>query len=238
MSSDSNPTGHQGPAAGADGAAGEPASAAVIPVRSLEGAKTRLGHVLDAEERRDLVARLLRQTVAAAREAGVRDIVVVSEDGATRALGAAAGARSIGQRRRGLNAALGVGRDAALDAGATTLVVLPGDLPLVDRASVAALFAAARPPAAGDTGSLTDVHEAVVVLVPDRHGRGTNALLLRPPDVIAFAFGADSRATHARLAAEAGARYVELESPLSIDLDTPEDLLLVEDRLVELDHAG
>ncbi|HET7028692.1 MAG TPA: 2-phospho-L-lactate guanylyltransferase [Candidatus Limnocylindrales bacterium] len=238
MSSDPSPTANPGPAARDDAAAGQPASAAVIPVRSLEGAKTRLGHVLDAEERRDLVARLLRRTVGAARQAGVADIVVVSEDDATRALAAAAGARAIGQRRRGLNAALGVGRDAALDAGAATLVVLPGDLPLVDGESVAALFAAARPPAASDTDSLTDADEAVVVLVPDRHGRGTNALLLRPPDVIAFAFGADSRATHARLAAEAGARYVELESPLSIDLDTPEDLLLVEDRLVELGHAG
>jgi 2-phospho-L-lactate guanylyltransferase len=66
------------------------------------------------------------------------------------------------------------------------------------------------------------------VLVTDRHATGTNALGLRPPDVIDFCFGPDSRAAHRDRAAAAGARYVELDGPLTIDLDTPEDLVLVE----------
>jgi 2-phospho-L-lactate guanylyltransferase len=201
-------------------------TAAIIPVRALEGATTRLGDVLDAEERRDLVRRLLRRTIRAARAAGIEPIIVVSDDAAVRTVATEAGASAIDQRRPGLNAALRTGRDAALDAGAATLVVLPGDLPLADGDAIASLLAAAPADA-----------QPLVVLVPDRHGRGTNALLLRPPDVIPFAFGADSRAEHGRLAAEAGARYVELDSPLAIDLDTPDDLLLVEDRLVAHDHA-
>ena len=68
----------------------------------------------------------------------------------------------------------------------------------------------------------------LVVLAPDRHGRGTNALLLAPPDAIEFGFGGDSRAAHAACAEETGARYVELDGQLSLDLDTPDDLLLVE----------
>ncbi len=67
-----------------------------------------------------------------------------------------------------------------------------------------------------------------VVLVTDRHGTGTNALGLRPPDVIDFAFGPGSRAAHRERAAAAGARYVELDGPLTVDLDTPEDLVFVE----------
>jgi 2-phospho-L-lactate guanylyltransferase len=74
--------------------------------------------------------------------------------------------------------------------------------------------------------------------VPDRHGRGTNALFLRPPDVIASAFGGDSREAHAQRAHAAGARYLERDGPLGIDLDTPDDLLLVDEMARAQDEAG
>jgi 2-phospho-L-lactate guanylyltransferase len=67
-----------------------------------------------------------------------------------------------------------------------------------------------------------------VVLAPDRHGRGTNALLLDPPDVIDPAFGGDSRAGHAWLASSAEAAFVEVPDVLGLDVDTPDDLLLAE----------
>jgi 2-phospho-L-lactate guanylyltransferase len=193
----------------------------LIPVHALERAKSRLGEVLDAEERQDLAAGLLRRTIGAARGAGLDRIVVVSDDDAVCRLAEAAGAtRVIAQRRPGLNAGLEEGRAAAIDDGAGALLVLPSDLPLADAASVRGLLAA-----------LGTAAGRAVVLVPDRHGRGTNALALRPPDVIPFAFGSDSRTAHRGLAHDAAARYVELESPLSVDLDTPDDLLLVEGRL-------
>ena len=72
-----------------------------------------------------------------------------------------------------------------------------------------------------------------VVLAPDRHGRGTNALLLDPPDVIDPAFGGDSRAGHAWLASSADAAYVEVNDVLALDIDTPEDLLLAEGLVPE-----
>ncbi len=201
---------------------------AVIPVRALEGSKSRLGLVLDAEERRDLVARLLARTIAAAHGAGIASVLVVTDDDEAQAIAAAHGATSLVQREPGLNAALEEARRQVMSDGADALVVLPVDLPLVDEAAVAALTAALGPEADGTPA---------VVLVPDRHGTGTNALALRPPDVIPFAFGPSSRAAHEVHAARAGARYVELESPLATDLDTPEDLLLVEDRLVRSDVA-
>jgi 2-phospho-L-lactate guanylyltransferase len=68
----------------------------------------------------------------------------------------------------------------------------------------------------------------LVALVPDRHGHGTNALLVSPPLVISPAFGESSRAGHARAARAAGARYAELDSPLSLDVDTAADLLAAE----------
>jgi 2-phospho-L-lactate guanylyltransferase len=73
------------------------------------------------------------------------------------------------------------------------------------------------------------------VIVPDRHGSGTNGLLLRPPDAIAPSFGPGSRERHAAAAEAAGLRWeVDPLPSLLVDVDTPEDLsevaTLVEER--------
>ena len=191
------------------------ATAVVIPVSTFEGAKSRLGAVLDAEERRDLVERLLRRTVSAALATpGVVDVVVVSPDPEVLAIAVAAGARPLAQRSRGLNPAL---QEARAAIAADRLLILPADLPTV---------------AAGDLGQVLAAGDRAgnpsVVLAPDRHGRGTNALLLTPPEVIDPAFGGDSRAAHAWLASSADAAYAEIPGILGLDLDTADDLLLVE----------
>lgn len=188
----------------------------VVPVRSFEGAKSRLGAVLDAEERRDLVERLLRRVVSAALATpGVTEVVVVSPDPEVLAVAADAGARPVEQRSRGLNPALQEARAASPAAG--RLLVLPGDLPTVSPTAIAAILAG------GDAAGSPSV-----VLAPDRHGRGTNALLLDPPNVIDPAFGGDSRAAHAWLASSADAPYLELPDVLGLDIDTPDDLLLAD----------
>lgn len=188
----------------------------VVPVRALDGAKSRLGAVLDPEERRDLVTRLLRRTVdAALATPGVTEVIVVSPDPEVLALASETGARPLAQGSRGLNPAIAEARAAAPDAA--RLLVLPSDIPGVTPAALGALLAAAD--AAGTP---------CVVLAPDRHGRGTNALLLDPPDVIDPAFGGDSRAGHAWLASSADAGFVEVPGPLALDVDTPDDLLLAE----------
>ena len=201
------------------------ATAVVIPVRTFEGAKSRLGAVLDAEERRDLVERLLRRTVAAALATpGVTDVVVVSPDPEVLGIASAAGARPLLQLSRGLNPAL---QEARAAVRADRLLVLPADIPAVTADDLAAVLAA------GDAAATPSV-----VLAPDRHGRGTNALLLAPPDVIDPAFGGDSRAAHAWLASSAEAGFVEVLGVLALDIDTPDDLLLAEAHDLEALRAG
>ncbi len=195
---------------------------AVIPVRGLEGAKSRLGGVLDAEERRDLVSALLRRVVAAAAETpGLSEVVVVSPDPEALELAAEAGARPLLQSGMGLNEALEAARADVLAGGPAAVLVLPADLPTIEASSVAAIVERAGPPPS-------------VVLVPDRHGRGTNALLLAPAGIIDFAFGGDSRAEHAARARAAGARYDEVDAGLGLDLDTADDLLLVEEARAQI----
>lgn len=189
----------------------------VIPVRTLEGGKSRLGAVLDPEERYELVAMLLREIAATALATpGVAEVLVVSPDPEVLEIAVEAGARPILQTSRGLNPALVEARAAA---SASRLLIVPGDLSAVTAADLAAMLAA------GDAAGTPSV-----VLAPDRHGRGTNALLLDPHDAIEPAFGGGSREGHAWLARRAGVPYVEVTGRpgLEHDLDMPEDLLLAE----------
>lgn len=202
---------------------------ALVPVRSLSGGKSRLGEPLDAEERADLVLALLRRTVeealAATRLAGV---VVVSMDDDLLRRARAMGAASLLQETDGLNEGLAEARLAA-GAEATAVLVLPADLPGVTASAIDELAQAA------ERARLTEPLRPVVVLVPDRHGTGTNALLVAPPDVIPFSFGEGSRAAHASAAGGAGASYLELDGPLTFDVDTADDLLEADMR--GLDHG-
>jgi 2-phospho-L-lactate guanylyltransferase len=190
---------------------------AIVPVGTLDGAKSRLGEVLDAEERHDLVTRLTRRTIAAAVAArSIAETLVITPDDAVRALALEAGARPMRQRSQGLNDGLREAREEAMAAGADAVLIIPVDLPRITPAAIDAV--------AGVLGSVSPL----VAMVPDRHGRGTNALLLAPPDVIDVRFGGDSRAAHAGAAAAAGASLIELGGELALDLDTAEDLLLVQ----------
>ena len=117
-----------------------------------------------------------------------------------------------------MNRGLWEAREDAVAGGADAVVVVPIDLPLISATALSEL-----------TAPLAAVSDRpLVILAPDRHGRGTNGLVVAPPKAIEFGFGGDSRSAHAACAAEAGARYVEVDGPLSLDLDTPDDLLLVE----------
>ena len=194
---------------------------AIIPVGALDDAKSRLGAVLDAEERLDLSLRLTRRTISAALAATrVDDVFVITPDDAVRDLARELGARPILQRDRGLNRGIGAARDEAIAAGATAILIVPVDLPDID---ARALDDVAE--------TLVDRARPLVAIVADRHGRGTNALLIAPPDAIDVCFGGDSAVAHRAAARDGGADVVELGGPLRLDLDTPDDLLLAESTL-------
>ena len=199
--------------------------AALVPLRALEGAKARLGEALDAEERRALVERLLRRTVEAALATpGIPVVAVVSPDPDVLALADELGAHGVAQGGGGLNEGLAEGRAWAIAAGAGAILVVPADLPAVSAGELGRVIRAARGMAVAQaTAALAG--RPLVTLVPDRGGSGTNILLVAPPAAIPFRFGEGSRAAHAGAARAAGAMYLELDSPLALDLDTPDDLL-------------
>jgi 2-phospho-L-lactate guanylyltransferase len=212
--------------------------AAIIPVGTLEGAKTRLGGTLDAEERHDLVEGLLERTVVTALAVDLLDdVLVISPDRAVLARAAGFGARTLRQRTRGLNAGITEARADVVAGGAHAIVILPIDLPFLTAQAVEAVL---EPLIQGQADHSPDADNPNprVVLVTDRHGTGTNALALRPPNAIEFHFGPGSRRAHRAAAEAAGATYVELGGRLTVDLDTPDDLVLVESTELERPGVG
>ena len=130
---------------------------------------------------------------------------------------------------RGQSSAATTGVQRAISEGFERVLCVPGDCPALDPVELDALLAAAPAGAAGDSAA-GDRPE--VVVIPDRHGTGTNGLLLTPPDAILPSFGPDSFERHRMLARAAGARCrVERPPSLLLDVDTGSDLSALRDRL-------
>jgi 2-phospho-L-lactate/phosphoenolpyruvate guanylyltransferase len=184
---------------------------AIVPVKALERAKSRLAGALSPAERRLLVIELLDCVLAALRRAPVARSWVVSADPTILALAAARGATPLPDAARELNGALEQARDAARAAGAEAILVLPADVPLVAPADVAAMLAL--------------LAGADVALAPDAAGRGTNALALRADAALPFSFGVGSAERHLRLAEAAGLVARSYHAPsLALDVDDPASL--------------
>jgi 2-phospho-L-lactate guanylyltransferase len=208
---------------------------AIVPVRTIRGGKSRLGLALDAEEREELILGMLRRELTVLRDwGGAERVHLVTPDDGLAPLARAAGARSLLQTGNGLNEALSQAQRVAVREGATAALILPADLPLVTTESLDRVRDAADAAVAAGSG------RAIVVLVPADARRGTNGLLLSPPDVIAPCFGPSSLELHLRAAAAADASVqVVVDPALAFDLDTPEDLQRLDVALVhELTELG
>jgi 2-phospho-L-lactate guanylyltransferase len=185
---------------------------ALIPVKPFSEAKSRLGGVLGTEERRVLAERLLMRSLdVLQRISSIDRTLVVSRDSDALQIAAGAGAEPLHERGRGLNPALRYAIEHAMHHGAGTLLIIASDLPMVSPADVREM--------------LEDRRERAVSIGRDRHGSGTNALLLRPPEAIEPAFGRRSFQAHTAAAREACIEpRVVFRPGLALDLDRPADL--------------
>jgi 2-phospho-L-lactate/phosphoenolpyruvate guanylyltransferase len=198
---------------------------AILPVKSFGAAKQRLSDALGGGARQALAQAMFADVLTSLRHVdGVDEIAVVTRDRTAEAAALASGATVVwdheeaGQTRAALTGIAHAGAH-----GFERALLVPGDTPLVDAGELAALLGRA------------EADELDVVVVPDRHGEGTNALLLRPPDAIEPSFGPGSRERHEQAAATAGVSCgVDPLPSLVVDVDTPEDLselaTLVEER--------
>lgn len=196
---------------------------AILPVKRFGSAKARLGDELSGGTRRALTEAMVTDVLMALRRTeAVHEVLLVTSEPAAEAIGRGYGANVLHDDvEDGQSAATLIGIAHALEAGATRVLLVPGDCPALDPAELTALLD--RPPLARS-----------VTIVPDRHGTGTNALLLSPPDVMQPAFGPGSRERHEEAAAAAGIPCsVEDVPTLALDVDTADDLVALRQALAD-----
>ena len=193
---------------------------AIVPVKGFSSANARLDGLLSEDERIKLAEALfLDLIVKLPRSRCIDDLLVVTSDpSVVRQAGWFGHGVLVQEVDEGHAEAAAAGARAAMADGAKRVAMLPVDCPMLDTDELDAHLG--RSP-------------RTALIVPDRHGTGTNALMLNPPDLFLPAFGPDSCARHVSRARATGQSFAleEVES-LSIDLDTPEDFTLLRDRLL------
>lgn len=192
---------------------------AIVPVKRLIRAKTRLAPALSFAQRLGLARQFLHRTLDVASEfPGTAATVVVSADPVVRDLARRRNMIALCEPGTGdINQAVEIGCRWVRAHGATAALVLPTDLPLLDAAALRR-FAWRSP-------------TPVIRLACDRHGAGTNALYLQPVRLGFAGFGADSLRRHrARAKSMRGRLELVQTLPLAFDIDVPADLAALHER--------
>ncbi|HTW11416.1 MAG TPA: 2-phospho-L-lactate guanylyltransferase [Solirubrobacteraceae bacterium] len=195
-------------------------TAAILPMKSFDRAKQRLSTGLGSGHRRALAEAMFADVLVATRRCSSIDrIYVVTGDQNAARIAAGHGATVIDDTASSHSEATRLGISLALAEGIQRALLIPGDCPMLDTDQLEMLLS-------------FPVSERSALIVPDRHGEGTNALLLTPPDALTPAFGEGSRQRHTDLATTQGATPEVVEVPsLALDIDTPEDLELLRETL-------
>ncbi len=188
---------------------------AIIPVKPLHRAKSRLARALKAPTRAALVRSIFSRTLdVIAQVERIDGVIVVSRDLTILELARQRDAITLMESDSGLNPAITQAAQWAAQHYARAVIVIPVDLPLITAADLDEMIDRAE-------------EETCIVIAPDRHEDGTNVLLVRPPDAIHFSYGPASFTAHRSQAAAHGLIVHEYRSATtSFDIDVPDDLAL------------
>jgi 2-phospho-L-lactate/phosphoenolpyruvate guanylyltransferase len=200
-------------------------TAAILPVKRFAQAKHRLGASVADQLRLELARAMVADVLLAlSRTPSIELTIVVTCEDSLAKSAPEQGVLVIPDDENGQSAAVTLGVRRALTDGFERVLCIPGDCPALDPQELEPLV----------NSSASDTSE--VVIVPDRHGTGTNGLLLSPPDAISPSFGPDSCERHRELALTAGATWrLEHPSSLLLDIDTGADLAALRERLAGTD---
>jgi len=189
---------------------------ALIPVKSLITAKSRLAPSLSQHQRERLVMAMLHHVLYVLLDSELfEQVSVVSSDDQVLEQAYIWGAQAITEEQHGHNQALHAAALREKTEGVTTLLTISADLPLLTTQEIRCFFEQSRQ------------HE--VVLAPSRDGTGTNAILVHPPLIVPYVFGPDSLQSYIEAARQRHLRYSTYQSiGLAFDIDTIDDLDEVE----------
>jgi 2-phospho-L-lactate guanylyltransferase len=188
---------------------------AIVPVKPFSEGKSRLDGVLTDFERYQLNEQLFKNTITVLScVQQFERIIAISRDPVVLKLAREMGAATQLEAGRGLNQAL-YQVNNTLDKRMDGALVIPTDLPMLSEEDVNTIL---------DMGK----EKPVVVVVPDRHQRGTNALFVNPVGCIPYRFGSNSAKKHVAEGQKRGIRTIITQiAGMNIDLDLEEDLDLL-----------
>jgi len=185
---------------------------AIIPVKRLDNAKSRLSPLLTDDERKQFCLKMLEDVLKTVKSTkGIDQTVVVSNDPEVSHVAKNFDVAYIRERKTGLNEAVSEAVDWCVGRKATSILVLPADIPLVAPADLNRMLALGE--------------KASMVISPSRSGKGTNALLLTPPDACPTFYGSCSFQRHLEEASKRRISFRRFRSQrIALDIDTVEDL--------------
>ena len=195
---------------------------AILPIKSFGASKQRLSGLLGRGSRQALAQAMFLDVLASLRRVrGIDAIAVVTADYAAESAARNEGVHLLfDPDETGQSEAVAIGIRHATALGFERVLAVPGDTPLIEPDEITELLERAAGEAAG------------AVIIPDRHGAGTNALVLSPPAAVTPSFGEGSLERHRAAAATAEVPHrIEEVRSLALDVDTPEDLGLLSDAL-------
>ncbi len=184
----------------------------IIPVKRLDNAKSRLSSLLTDDERKCFCLKMLEDVLGTVKSTKCpHETVVVSKDPMISKIAKNFDAAYLKERKAGLNKTVSEAVDWCVERGAASVLVLPADIPLVAPTDLNRIF--------------TFGEKASMVISPSRNGKGTNALLLTPPNVSPTFYGPHSFQRHIK---EAKKLKISLQgyrsSRIALDIDTVKDL--------------
>ena len=189
---------------------------ALIPVKSLMTAKSRLSSFFTQHQRERLVLDMLHHVVCVLLDSELfEQVSVVSSDEQVLEKAYLWGAQAVVEEFHGHNQALQAAALREMSAGVTTLLTISADLPLLTTQEIRCFCEQSL--------------QYDVVLAPSRDGTGTNAIMVRPPLAVPYVFGTGSLQSYVLAAKQNHLSYSKFQSiGLALDIDTIDDLDEVE----------
>ena len=189
--------------------------AAVIPMKSLHSAKSRLSNILTAQQRKNLAMYLLDATIKEIKKSCIiSEIIIVSNDKAVKNYSCLNNLIFIKDSEEGVNKAVILADNYCIDNGIDANIVIPHDLPFISAKEIDKIC------------TMSNKYHKCIIICPSKRFDGTNILFRKPPDVIKTHYDDNSYMNHLK---EAYKFKIPIESldivKLRFDLDTKEDLL-------------
>jgi 2-phospho-L-lactate guanylyltransferase len=189
--------------------------AAVIPMKSLHSAKSRLSNILTAQQRKNLAMYLLDATIKELKKSNfISEIIIVSNDKALKQYSCINNLKFIKDSDEGVNQAVILADKYCIDKGINANIVIPQDLPFISAKEIDKIC------------TISNKYHKCIIICPSKRFDGTNVLFRKPPDVIKTHYDNNSYMNHLK---EAYKFKIPVESldivKLRFDLDTKEDLL-------------